>query len=188
MRRQSFPLDGTNPLESHKERHMSIGILILRLVVGMTLAAHGAQKLFGWFGGYGLAGTGGFLEQLGFVPGRRNALFAGLAEAAGGLLLALGLATPLAAAMIVAVMFVAAVSVHLKQGFFVTQQGYEYTLILGIAALSIAFTGPGAWSLDAVLGFKDAGLGWGFGALALGLVGGAVQLARRQVPAAQKVN
>src|SRR5205809_541819 len=77
---------------------MSIGILILRLMAGLTLAAHGAQKLFGWFGGYGLAGTGGFLEQLGFVPGKRNALFAGLAEAIGGLLLALGLATPLAAA------------------------------------------------------------------------------------------
>src|SRR2546425_6048786 len=81
---------------------MSIGILILRLAIGLTLAAHGAQKLFGWFGGYGLTGTGGFLEQLGFVPGRRNALFAGLAEVGGGLLLALGLATPLAAAMIVA--------------------------------------------------------------------------------------
>ena len=73
---------------------MSIGILILRLVVGLTLAAHGTQKLFGWFGGYGLAGTGGFLEQLGFVPGRRHALFAGLAETGAGLLLALGLLTP----------------------------------------------------------------------------------------------
>ena len=75
---------------------MAIGLLILRLVVGLTLAAHGAQKLFGWFGGYGLNGTGGFLEQLGFVPGRRNALLAGLSETAGGLLLALGLATPAA--------------------------------------------------------------------------------------------
>src|SRR2546428_8818369 len=73
---------------------MSIGILILRLVVGLTLAAHGAQKLFGWFGGYGLTGTGGFLEQLGFVPGRRAALAAGLAEAGAGLLLGLGPAPP----------------------------------------------------------------------------------------------
>jgi putative oxidoreductase len=68
---------------------MDIGILLLRLVVGLTLAAHGSQKLFGWFGGYGLTGTGGFMEQLGFVPGRRNALFAGLTETGGGLLLAL---------------------------------------------------------------------------------------------------
>ena len=164
---------------------MSIGILILRLVIGLTLAAHGAQKLFGWFGGYGLTGTGGFLEQLGFVPGRRNALFAGLAEVGGGLLLALGLATPLAAAMIVAVMVVAGVSAHLKHGFFVHNQGYEYTLILAIAALSVAFAGPGPVSLDAVLGWRDAGDGWGLAALAFGLAGGALQLARRQPPAPQ---
>ena len=143
---------------------MSIGILILRLAIGLTLAAHGAQKLFGWFGGYGLTGTGGFLEQLGFVPGRRKALFAG---------------------MIVAVMVVAAVSAHLKHGFFVHNQGYEYTLILAIAALSVAFAGPGPVSLDAVLGWRDAGYGWGLAALVFGLAGGALQLARRQPPAAQ---
>jgi len=74
---------------------MTFALLILRLVVGLTMAAHGAQKLFGWFGGYGLKGTGGFLEQLGFIPGRRHALLVGLAEFGGGLLLALGLATPL---------------------------------------------------------------------------------------------
>src|SRR5256884_5627818 len=148
---------------------MSIGILILRLAIGLTLAAHGAQKLFGWFGGYGLTGTGGFLEQLGFVPGRRKALFAGLAEVGGGLLLALGLATPLAAAMIVAVMVVAAVSAHLKHGFFVHNQGYGYTLILAIAALSVAFAGPGPVSPDAVLGWRDAGDGWGLAPLAFGL-------------------
>ncbi len=97
---------------------MALGLLILRLVVGLTMAAHGAQKLFGWFGGYGLQGTGGFLEQLGFVPGRRNALFAGLAELTGGLLLALGLATPFAATLIISVMFVAVATVHLKNGYF----------------------------------------------------------------------
>ena len=167
---------------------MTMGILILRLFVGLTLAAHGAQKLFGWFGGYGLAGTGGFLEQLGFVPGRRNALAAGLAETGGGLLLALGLATPLAAAMIVAVMFVAAMSVHLKQGFFITKQGYEYTMILAVAALSVAFTGPGSLSLDAMLGVRDAGPAWGLAALVFGVAGGALRLARRQIPVAQKVD
>ena len=97
---------------------MSLGLLILRLVVGLSLAAHGTQKLFGWFGGYGLKGTGQFLEQLGFRPGRLQALQAGLAETLGGLFLAAGFLTPAAAAAVVAVMLVAAVSVHLKNGFF----------------------------------------------------------------------
>ena len=162
---------------------MSIGILILRLVVGLTLAAHGTQKLFGWFGGYGLAGTGGFLEQLGFVPGRRAALAAGLAETGAGLLLALGLATPIAAAVALSVMVVAGVSARASKGFFAHNGGYEYTLILGIAALSLAFTGPGTLSLDAVLGVRDGGAGWGLGALVVGLAGAGLQLARRQIQA-----
>src|SRR5881397_2016173 len=163
------------------ETTMSIGLLMLRVVVGLTLAAHGTQKLFGWFGGYGLTGTGGFLEQLGFVPGRRAALFAGLAETGAGLLLALGLATPVAAAVALSVMVVASVSAHAPKGFFVHNGGYEYTLILGIAALSLAFTGPGPLSLDAVLGVRDAGAGWGLAALVVGLAGAGFQLARRQV-------
>src|SRR4051794_12579690 len=96
---------------------MALGLLLLRLVVGLTLAAHGAQKLFGWFGGHGLNGTGAFLEMIGFVPGRRHALSAGLAETGGGLLLAVGLLTPLAAAVLVSVMLVAGVSAHLPKGF-----------------------------------------------------------------------
>ena len=167
---------------------MAIGLLLLRLVVGLTMATHRAQKLFGWFGGYGLNGTGGFLEQLGFVPGRRNALFAGLAEGVGGVLLAVGFATPVAAAMIVAVMLVASVSAHVKNGFFNHQQGYEYLLILATAALTFAFTGPGPLSVDAVLGINASGLAWGVGALAVGLVGGVGQLVRRQAPAAQKAH
>ena len=98
---------------------MSVGLLILRLVVGLTLAAHGAQKLLGWFGGYGIAGTAQFFEeQLGFRPGRLHAVQAGLAEMLGGLFLAAGFLTPAAAAAVVAVMLVAAVSVHLKAGYF----------------------------------------------------------------------
>src|SRR5216117_1332974 len=97
---------------------MAIGLLILRLAVGLTLAAHGAQKLFGWFGGHGLSGTGQFMEMIGFAHGRRKAFMAGLSETAGGLLLALGLVTPLASALLIAVMLVAIVSVHLKNGFF----------------------------------------------------------------------
>ena len=161
---------------------MSIGLLILRLVVGLTLAAHGAQKLFGWFGGYGIAGTGQFLEQLGFRPGRRQAAQAGIAETVGGLLLALGLLTPAAGAAVVAVMLVAAVSVHLKGGFFAQGGGYEYTLVLGAAALALAFTGPGAISLDQALGITWSGETWGLGALAAGLIGGAVPLVTRKMP------
>ena len=164
---------------------MSIGLLILRLVVGLGLAAHGAQKLFGWFGGYGIAGTGQFLEQLGFRPGRLHAAQAGIAETVGGLFLAAGFLTPAAAAAVVAVMLVAAVSVHVKKGFFVPNGGYEYTLVLGAAALALAFTGPGAISLDQALGISWSGEKWGLGALAAGLIGGAVPLiARKTAPAA----
>ena len=169
---------------------MDIGLLILRLVVGLTLAAHGAQKVFGWFGGYGIAGTGQFLEQLGFRPGRVQAALAGTAELLGGLSLAAGFLTPAAAAAVVAVMLVAAVSVHLKNGFFAPSGGYEYTLVLGGAALALAFTGPGALSLDRALGVSWSGATWGLATLAAGLVGGVVPLlARNTAPAAtaQKV-
>src|SRR5258708_6425024 len=103
---------------------MDIGLLLLRLSVGLTLGAHGAQKLFGWFGGPGLDGTAKGMEMLGFHPGRRHALMAGLTEVGGGLLLALGLLTPLAAAIVFAVMLVAAVSAHVKRGFFLASGGF----------------------------------------------------------------
>ena len=163
---------------------MSVGLLIVRLAVGLTLAAHGAQKLFGWFGGYGIAGTGQFLEQLGFRPGRLHAAQAGIVEVVGGLFLAVGLLTPAAAAAVVAVMLVAAVSVHIKGGFFLQGGGYEYTLVLGAAALALAFTGPGAISLDQALGITWSGEAWGLGALAAGLIGGAVPLITRKAPGA----
>jgi len=167
---------------------MAIGLLMLRLFVGLTLAAHGAQKLFGWFGGYGLTGTGGFLEQLGFLPGKRHALFAGLAELTGGLFLALGFATPLAATLIISVMFVAIATVHLKHGFFNHNQGYEYNLTLAIVALSVAIIGAGPVSVDAALRLQDAGPVWGLAALLAAVIGGAVQLAGRKVPAQQKAS
>jgi len=160
---------------------MDTGLLILRIAVGLTLVGHGTQKLFGWFGGYGLEGTGGFLEQLGFRPGRRAALMAGLTEAGGGALLALGLLTPLAATMVIAVMLVAIVSVHLSKGFFVSNGGYEYPLLLAVAALTLAITGPGQLSLDALLGTQRAGLPWGIATAALGSLGAAVQLLGRRI-------
>jgi putative oxidoreductase len=165
---------------------MDSGLLLLRLTVGLTLSAHGAQKLFGWFGGPGLEAAGNGLAALGFHPGRRHALMAGIVEASGGLLLALGLFTPVAAAIVFSVMLVAGVSAHLKRGFFITSGGYEYTLVLGVAGLTLAFTGPGAFSLDALSGYSVGGALWGTVALLVGLIGGALQLAQRHsAPALQ---
>jgi putative oxidoreductase len=123
-----------------------------------------------------------FIEQLGFVPGKRSAFLAGLAETAGGVLLVLGLATPAAAAAAFATMAVATVAVHLKRGFFAAQGGYEYNLVLGLAALSLAFTGPGAFSLDAALGVELAGAAGGVAALVAGAAGAGFQLAARRRP------
>ena len=158
---------------------MDIGLLLLRLTVGLTIAAHGAQKLFGRFGGPGLDGTGQFFDMLGFLPGRRHALMAGLAETGGGLLLALGLFTPLASALLFSVMFVATVTVHIKKGFFAQNGGYEYTLVLGVAAISVAFTGPGSLSLDTLLGHYLSGTLWGAAALVVGVLGAVVALVQR---------
>ena len=167
---------------------MDIGLLLLRLVIGTTLAAHGAQKLFGWFGGPGLAGAGAGFEHLGFTPGRRHALMAGLVETGGGLLLAVGLFTPLAAAIVASVMIVAAVSAHLPRGFFAQNGGFEYTLVLGVAGLTPAFTGPGRASLDAALGWELGNAAWGAAALALAVVGAAGQLVQRRTAPASHVS
>jgi putative oxidoreductase len=158
---------------------MDLGLFLLRLTVGLTLAAHGGQKLFGWFGGPGLEVIGRGFEGLGFHPGRRYALIAGLIEMAGGLLLALGLLTPLAATIVFSVMLVAGMSAHRKQGFFISSGGYEYTLVLGVAGLTAAFTGPGAWSLDALLGYAVGNAFWGVAAFVVGVAGGLIQLAQR---------
>ena len=162
---------------------ISIGLLLLRAVLGLTLAAHGAQKLFGSFGGPGLKGAAVVMEQLGFTPGRRNALVAGLLEFGGGLLLLLGAATPAAAAVSFSIMIVAGVSAHLKGGFFLQNHGYEYTLVLGLASLSLAFTGPGPLSLDALFDVDFAGALVGVAALLAGLAGAAMQLATRRTAA-----
>ncbi|MGW2643702.1 DoxX family membrane protein [Streptomyces sp. NPDC001393] len=128
-----------------------LGLLLLRLGTGGVLAAHGAQKLFGWFGGHGLEGTGQFMESVGYAPGKASATAAGLAEAGGGTLLALGLATPAAGAAAAGAMAGAA-TVHLPNGFFAQEGGYEYAASLGLAAAGLAVTGPGRLSLDHALG------------------------------------
>src|SRR5262245_6228959 len=164
---------------------MDLGILLLRVTVGLALAGHGSQKVFGWFGGYGPDATGQFLEALGFRPGRRHALAAGYIEIVGGVLLAIGFLTPLAATLIASVMVVAAATVHWKNGFFITSGGYEFNLVIGVAALTVAFTGAGALSLDSIFGFAPAGPAWGVGAAVVAVLGAIGQLAQRQVSPAQ---
>lgn len=127
-----------------------LGLLALRVGVGGSLVAHGTQKLFGWFGGHGLAGTGAFFESVGFTPGRTNAVLAGLGEAGGGALLALGLATPAAGAAVAGTMAVAS-SMHTENGFFAQDGGYELPALLGVIAGALALGGPGQLSLDALL-------------------------------------
>ena len=130
------------------------GLLIIRVFFGLVLAGHGAQKLFGWFGGYGIKGTGGFFESIGFRPGAAFATAAGLSETGGGVLITVGLFTPFGAAAVLSAMLVAMVSVHLKNGFFAAGNGIELPFLYAVAALGIALTGAGAISLDSLLGLN----------------------------------
>lgn len=163
---------------------MDLGLFLLRLVVGTTIAAHGAQKVFGWFGGHGPTGTAGWLESLGWRPGRFYSALNGWAEIGAGSMLALGLVTPLAAAGVIGVMVVAIAAVHWKNGFFATAGGYEFNLVLIAAAAALAFTGPGSISLDRAAGLAFGGLDWGMAALVVGTAAGAVTLAARRPAAA----
>jgi putative oxidoreductase len=158
---------------------MKIGRLLLRLTVGGFFFGHGTQKLFGWFGGHGIEPTAQMFDSLGMRPGRRNAIAAGAAEAGGGAALALGLATPLAAGTLTSVMLTAIHRVHLKNGPWVTNGGYEYNAVLIAAVLALAEVGPGPLSLDHALGRERSGFGWTLAAAAIGAAGavGAHQLA-----------
>jgi putative oxidoreductase len=165
---------------------MDTGLLIVRLVFGLMMTAHGAQKLFGWFGGYGLAGSAGFFDALGFRPGRVFATTAALAEFTSGILIALGLLGPVGPAIMLSVMIVAAVSVHLKHGVFAASNGIELPLLYAAVGASLALTGPGRDSLDALFGLAS---GWtpamAWTALGIGIVAGMANLAiRRTAPAA----
>jgi putative oxidoreductase len=159
---------------------MPEGLLIIRLAIGVLLFAHGTQKLFGWYGGHGLDGTGGFMESLGHRPGRQMALAAGLSEAGGGLLIALGFLTPLGAAMVIGTMIVAAVSAHAPNGLWATNGGYELPMTYALVAAGLAFTGAGDWSVDSAADLEWTN-GWGPGLLAVvvALVSAGVVLTRR---------
>jgi putative oxidoreductase len=129
-----------------------LGLLVLRVAVGLVFLGHGAQKGFGSFGGPGFAGASGFIGSMGFRPARFWTALAVGGELLAGVLLLLGLLLPLAALLVVATMAVAVAKVHGPKGFFVQNGGYEYNVILAIAALALAATGPGAYSLDHLLG------------------------------------
>ncbi|MGO9322707.1 MAG: DoxX family protein [Solirubrobacteraceae bacterium] len=150
---------------------MKIGRLLLRLSVGGFFVGHGTQKLFGWFGGHGLQATAESFEQLGLRPGKANAIAAGAAEAGGGALLALGLATPLAASALTATMMTAIETVHAKNGPWLSKGGYEYNVVLIAAVLALVEAGPGGLSLDAARGRERSGSGWTLAALATGALG-----------------
>ena len=124
------------------------GALALRIPVGIIFAAHGAQKLFGWFGGYGLEGTGQFFGSIGLTPGYLMALLAGLVEFFGGLALVLGVLVRPAAAALAFAMLIAVFAVHWSKGFFASNGGYEYALALLAASLVLALSGAGRFSVD----------------------------------------
>jgi len=129
----------------------ALGLLILRVVLGLTLAAHGSQKVFGWFGGSGMAGWTGLVQKLRMRPALAWAWVAALSELAGGLLVALGFLFPLGSLMIFGAMLVAIALVHWPNGFWNTKRGYEFNLLIIAASAALALTGPGAYSLDQIL-------------------------------------
>ena len=163
---------------------VSFGILILRLVLGLVLAAHGSQKLFAWFGGHGLSGTSAFFGQLGYRAPLAMAVLAGAAEFGGGTLFALGLGTPLAAAAIAIVMLNAAVAVHLHNGFWNADGGWEMNLFVLTAAIAVTATDPLRFSLDHAIGWAHdiSGPWWAFAVLAAAAAVLAVTLRLRSAP------
>jgi putative oxidoreductase len=153
-----------------------LALLVLRLGVGLTFAAHGAQKIFGWWGGPGLSGWKGAVAHMGFRPVTLFTAVSALAEFVGGLFLAVGLLTPLAGAVLVGQSVVIIGHVHWPKGFFNTRGGYEFPLVLAVGAAALILIGAGAWSVDAAIGFGvDADLRVTL--IVLGIIGGLISLA-----------
>ncbi|MFD5464453.1 DoxX family protein [Kitasatospora sp. NPDC127059] len=170
--------DGSGPATTSPHAY-DAGLLLLRLVLGLTMAAHGSQKLFGWFGGGGIDGTGQFFTMSGYPAGNTMAVVAGLTETLGGLGLAAGLLTPLAGAAIVGTM-VNAIAVTWGGGFF-APKGNEYVLLLTAGAAALALTGPGRYAVDRFLPvLKAHRLAYGAAAVLVGLVMAGVILLLRK--------
>jgi putative oxidoreductase len=168
-----IPIGACHPSLVH---HVDLGLLVLRLTVGLTLVAHGTNK---FFGGGRLPGTARWFESMGVRPGRANAVLAATTEVVAGLGVAAGLFTPLSAAGIIALMLVAIVVSHRKNGFFIFRpgQGWEYCAVLALAAFSIATIGAGQWSIDHALDLDVEGWTGAVVAAVVGLLGAALQLA-----------
>jgi putative oxidoreductase len=168
---------------------MNFALLVLHVAVGAYFAAHGAQKLFGSFGGAGLEGTSGFFEQnLGLHPGRLHATAAGVNELVGGILIALGLLVPLGAVLIVATMVAAILLVHRPNGPFAQDNGYELNLVYIAIAVALAGAGAGQWSLDHALGLDLTGTGWAVGVLVAGVLGGLATVAMGRAGASDRTS
>ncbi len=165
---------------------MRVGKLMTRVVMGGLFVGHGTQKLFGWFEGPGVDGTAQGFESMGLRPARRHAITAGLAETAGGAMLVLGLLTPLAASMLSGVMMTAIRKVHLKNGLWNTNGGYEYNLVLMASLMALTDAGPGSPSLDSALGIRAKGARWAVAELVAGAAGSQLALASSEPPPAQQ--
>lgn len=164
---------------------LDVGLLVLRAVVGALLAAHGLQKLTGWWDGPGIDGNATYLERLRYRSPRALSWLHGGAETAGGVLLVLGLATPLAAGLVIAVMLNAMIAVHAGNGLWSQNGGTEYPLVLAAVATALAVAGPGALALDRLVGWEVTGA-WTLVGVAGGLVVGLAALAlRRPEPSAE---
>lgn len=157
---------------------MDVGLLIVRAVVGLVMAYHGTEKLFGWWGADGLDGAARFFGSQGYRPPRLMAAVAGCTETVGGILLAAGLCTPLAALMLIGT-FVNILVLHLPNGLSRRNNGFEYELVLLASTVAIAYTGPGRLSIDRILDFEAYGTAWGSAVLVVGTLSGLAVSASR---------
>jgi putative oxidoreductase len=163
---------------------MRVGRFAARVLIGGLFVGHGTQKLKGWFGGPGLEGTDGMMEALDMHPARRNSLAAGVTETAGGALLAVGLATPLACGALIGTMITAIRKVHLSKGPWAANGGWEYNAVLTAALMALAEGGPGDVSVDNLIGLTRSSDAWGLGALALGAAASTavIEVGQRSAP------